>query len=76
MTVHPKKGLLHQVFGPLPVADHAVDEVEQTDLIAVDQLPEGAWVSLQVGGDQVVHLGDRCRFRLRAGPSSALELRA
>jgi hypothetical protein len=65
VTVHPEEGFLHQVLGPLPVPDHPVDEVEQPDLIAVNQNLERPRISVQVRGDQLVHLGGRGRFRLR-----------
>src|SRR5690606_17585420 len=40
--VDPDEGLLHQVLGPLPVADRALDEIHEPHVIPVRQLRERA----------------------------------
>src|SRR2546426_11367118 len=45
---HPDEHFLHQVLGPLPVPDRAVDEVEQARLVAVDQGAERLRVASEV----------------------------
>ena len=49
----PDEGLLHQVLGALAIADHAVDEVEQPDPIAVHDLAEGPGIAVEVADDEI-----------------------
>src|SRR5439155_395455 len=48
MAEDPDEYLLHQVLGPLTVPDRAVDEVEQSGLVAVDERTERLGVARQV----------------------------
>ncbi len=42
VAVDTNKNLLHKIFRLFPVADRAVHEVQQTGLVACNQLREGA----------------------------------
>src|SRR5947207_72820 len=61
MPEYPDEHLLYQVFGALPVPDRAVDEVEQSGLVAVDERAECLGVPRQVLEHQpaVVQLVER-----------------
>ena len=52
VPVHPHERLLHQILGPLAIADHPEDEVEQPHLVAADQLAEGPLVAGEVRRNQ------------------------
>src|SRR5438105_4733134 len=61
MPEYPDEHLLYQVFGALPVPDRAVDEVEQSGLVAVDERAECLGIARQVLEHQpaVVQLVER-----------------
>ena len=48
VTVHAYECLLDQVFGAIAVSDRAVDEVQQTGVIALSELVEGVPPAVQV----------------------------
>src|SRR5690606_38606792 len=52
VPVDPDEGLLDQILGPLTVARGAIDEVQQTRLIAVHQQRERTLLAGQERGDQ------------------------
>src|SRR2546427_7621582 len=61
MPEYADEHLLHQILGPLPVPDRAVDEIEQSGLVAVDERAEGLPIARQVLEHQpaVVQLVER-----------------
>src|SRR5438477_5316912 len=49
----PDEHFLHEVFGPLAVANRAIDEVQQTGLIPVDEGAEGLRLTSEVPHDDL-----------------------
>ena len=77
--MHADEGLLDEVLGAFPVADRAIDEVEQARLVAIHQRVESARLTGQVfrhqGAiikrlkvDKRAELGSSVRWRERRFP--------
>ena len=56
VTMHPDEGLLDEVLSTLAIADHAVNEVDETTAIELDDLAKGALITREVPRDDLVGL--------------------
>jgi hypothetical protein len=47
VAIHPDENFLHEIFGFFAIADRAIYEVQETDLITLDQLRKGSFFPTQ-----------------------------